>query len=330
MKRLLAPFAALLGLLAAPSAFADQRPGCLPTDPGTVTWTLPTTPAGPSWSLTASGLDPTNPSAEFTNPGLLTATLWRRPCSSMDSQIILTVASVSGAPLIGQFALFQNGAAASTDWMTVNDPAVYGGNTFILFGHAAGTAISGVLDVTTSAPATFSPNEAFVLSYAATWPYNNTATTTTLNVPAYDSTLYLGPPIRAVNLNQRGLTGTWTNSATNGQGFVIEVAPDFYSKGIGLLFGGWYTYDSTAAGGQRWYTLQGQVSGDRASATIPIYLTQGGVFNAAASTTTTAVGQSTLTFTDCNHGVLSYTFTDGSGNSGTIPLTRFLPDDTCR
>jgi subtilase family serine protease len=131
----------------------------------------------------------------------------------------------------------------------------------------------------------------------------------------------------AVELNQHGLTGSWANPETSGQGIVMEVDPDFYGAGSGLLFGGWYTYDATAAGGQRWYTLQATVGG--ATASVPIYLTTGGRFHSAQATTTAPVGQATLAFSDCMHGTLTYAFTDGSGRSGSIPLTRLTSNVTC-
>lgn len=137
------------------------------------------------------------------------------------------------------------------------------------------------------------------------------------------------PQSSPVNLNQRGLTGAWDNPAINGQGFVMEVEPDFYGAGTGLLFAGWYTNDVTAAGGQRWYTLQAQVSASSASVTTSIYLTQGGSFASSLVTTTTPVGQATLQFSDCTHGSLQFNFSDGSGRSGAIPLTRLDANVSC-
>ena len=41
------------------------------------------------------------------------------------------------------------------------------------------------------------------------------------------------------------------------------------------------------------------------------------------------VGSGTLSFTDCTTGTFAYTFSDGSGRTGTIPLTRITPNVTC-
>ncbi len=143
-------------------------------------------------------------------------------------------------------------------------------------------------------------------------------------------TQWSNPGAASVNLNQHGLTGSWYNPATNGQGLVMEVDPDFYSVGTGLMFAGWYTNDVTVAGGQRWYTLQAQVLASSSSISAGIYLTEGGTFaSAAATATTTEVGRATLQFSDCSHGTLQYTFTDGSGRGGTIPLTRLNANISC-
>lgn len=132
-----------------------------------------------------------------------------------------------------------------------------------------------------------------------------------------------------VNLDQHGLTGSWANPLTNGQGIVMEVYPDLGGPGLGVLFGGWFTYDTTPNGGQRWYTIQGQVGSTDASATMPIYLTDGGELNSSQPTTTTPVGTATIAFSDCMHGALNYSFSDGSGRVGMIPLDRLLVNTTC-
>jgi subtilase family serine protease len=133
------------------------------------------------------------------------------------------------------------------------------------------------------------------------------------------------------NLDQHGLTGPWYNSSTSGQGLLIETYPDFNGvSGKVLFFAGWYTYDVTAAGGQRWYSLgAAPVDGSATSVPMNIYANTGGNFNAPPSTNAVQVGTATLSFTDCTHGSLQYTFTDGSGRSGTIPLTRVDVNVTC-
>jgi len=130
------------------------------------------------------------------------------------------------------------------------------------------------------------------------------------------------------NMNQHGIAGSWANTATESQGIVMDVFPDFFSAGTGLLFGGWFTFDTTAAGGVRWYTVQGQVTNDD-TATMAVFQTLGGSFDSTQATTTNAVGQVTFHFDDCTHASLDYTFSDGSGRHGTIPLTRLLDNLAC-
>ena len=133
----------------------------------------------------------------------------------------------------------------------------------------------------------------------------------------------------AFNLDQVGLTGSWYNPSTSGQGVVMQVAPDFYGPGRGLLFGGWFTFDTSASGGQRWYSVQGEVDSSATSATMPIYRSVGGNFAAPPNVGVSSVGEATFAFTDCTHGTLTYAFSDGSGRSGTIPLTRLGANVSC-
>jgi len=129
------------------------------------------------------------------------------------------------------------------------------------------------------------------------------------------------------NLNQHGLTGAWYNSNTSGQGFVIETYPDLKGAGQGYLGGSWYTFDVSAAGGQRWYTLQGDAISGAASVPLTIYASTGGNFNAPPKVTATPVGSGTLSFSDCGNASFAFNFNDG--RSGTIALTRLDANVTC-
>jgi hypothetical protein len=134
----------------------------------------------------------------------------------------------------------------------------------------------------------------------------------------------------AVDLNQRGLTGSWANAATPSQGIVLSVEEDVRGSGTGLLFGGWFTYDTHAGGGARWYTLQSDPAGTGAAeSALAIYRTEGGRLDSPQPASTVQVGHATLAVADCSHATLDYAFTDGSGRSGTIPLARLLSDVTC-
>jgi hypothetical protein len=93
----------------------------------------------------------------------------------------------------------------------------------------------------------------------------------------------------------------------------------------------WFTFDAIAGGPerQRWYTLEGPVATGQPSASLTIYQNTAGNFNAPPATNALPVGSATLSFNACSSGQLTYTFTDGSGRSGAIPLTRLLPNVTC-
>ena len=140
-----------------------------------------------------------------------------------------------------------------------------------------------------------------------------------------------GPPA-ALDLDQHGLTGSWYEPATSGQGVEVEVFPDLGGPGTGVVQASWFTYDHSAIGGperQRWYTLGGSVTGGAASAALAIYQNVGGNFNAAPITAAAQVGSATLSFTACDHGRLDYAFSDGSGRAGNIDLTRLTKNVTC-
>jgi hypothetical protein len=133
------------------------------------------------------------------------------------------------------------------------------------------------------------------------------------------------------DLNQHGLTGSWYEPATSGQGFELEVFPNLSSPGNGSAQASWFTYDTVAGGPerQRWYTFSGPVVSGQSSSAMTIYQNTGGNFNALPVTAATAVGNATLSFSTCTSGQLTYNFTEGSGRSGTIPLTRLTQNVTC-
>jgi hypothetical protein len=149
--------------------------------------------------------------------------------------------------------------------------------------------------------------------------------------PYISNTLGTGSTATAfVNLNQHGLTGSWFKQASSGQGVEVEVFPN-PSSGTGSAFVSWFTYDTVIGGAerQRWYTAQGQVVTGQPSASLTIYQNTGGNFNAPPATNAQPVGTATLSFDTCSSGQLSYTFTDGTGRTGSIPLTRLTQNVTC-
>ena len=129
-----------------------------------------------------------------------------------------------------------------------------------------------------------------------------------------------------------GLNDAWYNPATNGQGFLVTVFPD-----IEQMYVAWFTFDTERPPdsvtaelgdpGHRWLTAQGPYDGD--SATLRIFVTEGGVFDAAEPPATTdPAGDGTLVieFVDCTEALATYEITS-LDISGVIPLERIVSDN---
>ena len=132
-----------------------------------------------------------------------------------------------------------------------------------------------------------------------------------------------------INVNQQGLTGSWYNVTTSGQGMELEFFADLIAPGTGLLQGAWFTFDTSAGGAdhQRWYTFSGSAQSGQASIAVTIYENTGGTFSTPPITHAVAVGTGTLTLTSCTDGTFNYSFNDG--RSGSIALTRLTQNVTC-
>ena len=140
------------------------------------------------------------------------------------------------------------------------------------------------------------------------------------------------PPVDLPFLINAGLNDAWYYTGTNGQGFLIAVLPD-----AKLMFVAWFTYDTErppedvtallGEPGHRWLTAQGPYDEDKANLTI--FMTEGGVFDAAEpvpSTDPAGYGTMTLEFADCATGLVNYEITS-LGISGEIPIQRIVPDN---
>lgn len=118
-------------------------------------------------------------------------------------------------------------------------------------------------------------------------------------------------PTFAINY---GISGTWYNPATSGQGFFVEVVPS-----LNLLVFSWFTWSNTTPGVHDWLTGVGPISGDQAA--IDLQRSNGGRFNDPTTVTTGSVGSATVKFTDCNTGTVTFQRSDNA-TSGTIPIQR--------
>jgi len=136
----------------------------------------------------------------------------------------------------------------------------------------------------------------------------------------------------ATTVNQHGLTGSWFQPETSGQGVEVETFPNMVAKDTGFVQGSWFTFDDAASGGAdhgRWYTFSGNTNGGDSAAVFTIYQNVGGNFGAKPVTSATPVGHATMSFSDCTSGSLTYTFTDGTGRVGMVPLTRLTQNVSC-
>jgi DNA-binding beta-propeller fold protein YncE len=151
-------------------------------------------------------------------------------------------------------------------------------------------------------------------------------------VQIFQATYADDPPPHDSFLINAGLNDAWFNSATNGQGFLITVFTDRKE-----VFLAWFTYDTErppedvtallGEPGHRWLTAQGPYNGD--TATLTIFVTEGGVFDAAepaASTDPAGDGAMTIEFGDCTEGLVNYEITS-LGISGEFPIQRITLDN---
>jgi hypothetical protein len=128
-----------------------------------------------------------------------------------------------------------------------------------------------------------------------------------------------------------GLTDSWYDPQTAGQGFFIIVWPE-----IETIFLSWFTYDTErppqdvtahlGEPGHRWLTAQGPYAGD--TATLTVYETAGGVFDSPqpAPGPAAEIGTIALQWSGCNAGELSYDL-PGHGLAGAIPIERIVLDN---
>lgn len=126
------------------------------------------------------------------------------------------------------------------------------------------------------------------------------------------------------------LAGSWFNADFPGQGFFLDVFPNF-----GLVFLAWFTFDNKAPvdeneanvgySGSRWLTAFGPYDG--ASADLAIELTTGGRFvDDMPVDQDLEYGSITLEFEDCGNGNITYDI-PSAGEAGEIPITRIANDN---
>jgi hypothetical protein len=116
-----------------------------------------------------------------------------------------------------------------------------------------------------------------------------------------------------------GYAGAWFNPDTSGQGQFIDVEPETQ-----FMFISWFTFTDAASDHpfeQRWFTAQGNYSGNTAD--LVLFETLGGQFDDSQMVTTTPVGEVTLRFSDCDHGQMAYSFNEEE-LQGQFPMIRVI------
>lgn len=129
-----------------------------------------------------------------------------------------------------------------------------------------------------------------------------------------------------------GFNDAWFNLDTAGQGFLIAVFPN-----IQQVFVAWFTFDTERPPesveailgdpGHRWLTAQGPFTGNTAD--LDIYITEGGVFDAAEpppQNDGVPDGTMTIEFDNCKAGTVTYDITEPAV-SGVIPIQRIVEDN---
>jgi hypothetical protein len=150
---------------------------------------------------------------------------------------------------------------------------------------------------------------------------------------------YQGCSESYVNLNQFGLTGSWYDVDNAGKGLLIDAMPDFSGAGVGLIFAGWFNYrcvdlygcadTPTPLQAQQWFSVQGEIQASYPYATLGLYESRGGNFDAPPAVGATHIGTVVIAFEDCTHGIVRYHFTNGRYYDRAIPLTRLTSNTSC-
>lgn len=157
------------------------------------------------------------------------------------------------------------------------------------------------------------------------------------SAPGRDIATSMNGRINVIETGEAGLainpalSDAWYDPATAGQGFFIIVWQD-----LQLMFLSWFTYDTErppedvaailGEPGHRWLTAQGPYAGD--TATLDVFLTEGGVFDAAepAPGAAVQVGTISITWSGCNAGELTYDL-PAVNRAGSIPIERIVLDN---
>ena len=115
-----------------------------------------------------------------------------------------------------------------------------------------------------------------------------------------------------------GTSSSWYDTARSGQGFVLEILSPTQALAV------WFTYNS--AGEQDWYTMVGDIRGNRI-VFGEVLRTTGGVFGPGfdpTAVTRSIVGSATFNFASCESGWMDWRIDGVDGRLELSRLTRLL------
>lgn len=131
----------------------------------------------------------------------------------------------------------------------------------------------------------------------------------------------------------RGVTGSWHNPDTPGQGMFVEMLPAGPQSAGDRIAVAWFTFTDGMGGhrggGHRWFTAVGEAHGDHAH--LDLNFTQGGHFNAPGDIEHRSWGSMLLRFGDCGAAFTEFDMPNGFGGMlhGQAPLARVTPPVGC-
>jgi hypothetical protein len=154
-------------------------------------------------------------------------------------------------------------------------------------------------------------------TYRVTWNiYQNQATGPALLRSSKSASVVVAPGAdgRAITA---GFTGNWFDPDQSGHGFSIEVLPG------NLMLAEWFVFDPDGA--QKWIIATGPITGNTAVLQGYYPVGSGGRFPPSfdpAQLQNTPWGTLVFTFSDCNHGQVSWQPTVEGYSSGSLPIAR--------
>lgn len=159
-----------------------------------------------------------------------------------------------------------------------------------------------------------------------------------VNFHAVAIVLAVGLTLSATAVGQQqpinfGMTGSWFEPATSGQGFLLDVVVGQDPPQIVLY---WFTYAGAAGGpeAQRWFIAQGAYQPGDSSVILDVLMVTGGAFNTRPpEPEAVVVGAAELQFHGCTEATFTYDINlDADDNEhvvGEIPIQRLSPDVEC-